>query len=403
MKALVVDGHLKSSLAIVRSLGRAGISVYVGAERSTGMALHSKYVKHRFVYPSPYTDQDGFVRYIKAEAIRMGNMPVVYAQSDATFLSLYLHRSDLCKYMTLVYPDEKSIEIAFDKGATYSLARISGVPTITTYLPETKDEIVLLGKTLQYPAVLKTRRSVTWRNGKGISGSASFIQTAAELQKSFLALKEKLGEAPLVQDCVYGEEYGVEMLAHHGKPYAMLTHHRLRSLSPTGGASVLKETLGAGDLRDTMEAHATFLAEKLAWEGPLMVEFKIDSDTRTPLLMEMNGRFWGSLPLATASGLDIPYLFYRAVAEGDIPQEVGRGRDGVTSNHFFGGVMHLLRVLFVHDPMRAKLYPKRLTALRDFLVLPKHTHSDVWSFRDPKPAFFEVIDILNKLWYNKKR
>lgn len=398
MSALILDGQLKSALAIVRSLGMAQIPVVVGAEQSSAMALHSRYASHTFVYPSPYTDQDGFVRYVKAEAIRMGGKPLVYTCSDATFLSLYLFREELAPHMTLVCPESKSIEIAFDKGATYSLARVSGIPTVTTHLPESKDDIVRLSSTLRYPAVLKTRRSVTWRSEKGIFGSASFVQNEAELEAKFLKLKETLGEAPLVQECVYGEEYGVEMLVRGGKPYAMLTHHRLRSLSPTGGASVLKQVVGPGELRDTMEAHAMTLAEKLVWEGPLMVEFKVDSDTRIPLLMEMNGRFWGSLPLATASGLDIPYLFYKEVMEGQTPQEILRGRDGVRSNHFLGGVRHLVRVLFARDPMRARLYPKRRTALRDFLVLPKHTYSDVWSFHDPKPALFEIVDILKRLW-----
>ncbi len=401
--AIVLDGHLKSALSIVRSLGQKNIPVYVGAERKTAMALHSKYVSGKFMYPSPYRDQDAFVRTIKAEAVRLGGKPVMYACSDATLLLLYEARESLEEYVTLVFPEERSMEIAFDKGGTYSLARVSSVPTITTHLMETREEVERLAKDLVYPVVVKPRHSVIWKDGKGIFGSAHFAHTQEELPIMFSNYREKTGEAPLIQPYVEGEEYGVEMLAEEGRPYAMVTHHRLRSLSPTGGASVLKETIENGEVRKQLEENATILVEKLSWTGPVMVEFKIDSDSREPLLMEINGRFWGSLPLSVFSGVDMPYLYYKVVTENEIPKEVIRGKEGVVSNHFFGGVLHLMRVLFARDKMRARAYPKRLHVLKDFFRIPKGTYSDVWSLQDPKPAFFEVIDILSKLWHSSKQ
>jgi predicted ATP-grasp superfamily ATP-dependent carboligase len=401
MSAIILDGQLKSALTAVRSLGKVGILVSVGAERETGMALHSRHASAQFVYPSPYTDQEGFIREVKREAERLGDKPVVYAFSDATYLSLYSHRSDLCEYMTLIFPDEKSVEIAYDKAATYSLARVSGVPTMSTYTPESYEEIVRLSETLTYPAVIKTRRSVTWKEGVGIFGSASFVQNKEELQNNFETLKEKLGEAPLVQDFLLGEEYGVEMLARKGKVYAQVTHHRMRSLSPTGGASVLKETLREGDLKNTMETYAEKLVKVLEWSGPIMVEFKVDSDTREPKLMEINGRFWGSLPLSVAAGVDMPYLYYVQATKNTVPPDVATAHEGVTSNHFLGDVMHLVRVLVKIDPMRKYLYPTRMQAIRDFCILPLGTKADVFSFQDPKPALFEVINILNKFFHTK--
>ncbi len=394
--AIILDGQLKSALSAVRSLGKREIFVSVGAERKSGMALHSKYAGARFTYPSPYTDVEGFVRAIRAEAIRQGGKPVVYAFSDATYLALYAKREMLSEDMTLMFPDSKSVEIAFDKAGTNSLARVSGVPTITTYTPELKEEVEHLAKSLTYPAVVKTRRSVTWKDGVGVFGSASFVHGGEELVQKFLTLKETLGESPLIQDLLVGEEYGVEMIAKKGKAIAIVTHHRLRSLSPSGGASVLKETVGGGELKNTLEAYATKLIQKLGWTGPVMVEFKVDSDTREPKLMEINGRFWGSLPLSVAAGVDMPYLYYQLVTGESLPSMVVTAREGVTTRHFLGDCMHLLRVFFERDRMRGVLYPKRTKALRDFLFLPKGTQSDVWSWSDPKPAFFEVIDALKK-------
>ncbi len=398
MSAIILDGQLKSALAVVRSLGQRGVVVAVGAERSTGMSLHSKYTHAPFVYPSPYTDETKFIEEVIRQAIRIGNRPVVYAFSDATYLALFAHREALVKHMILVFPEVKSVEIAFDKAATYSLARVSGVPTITTHTPESSNEIQRLGETLTYPAVLKTRKSVTRKNGVGIFGSASFVQNAEELTKNFFELKEKTGESPLVQDFIRGEEYGVEMLVDKGKVFARITHHRIRSLSPTGGASVLKETLPDGALKSMLERYAEKLVEALSWSGPLMVEFKVDSDTREPKLMEINGRFWGSLPLSVIAGVDIPFLYYQYALEEVVPPQMVIVYAGAISNHFLGDVMHLVRVLFRVDPMRAYVYPTRMQAVRDFCMLPLGTKPDVFSVYDIKPSIMEVIDALQKLW-----
>ncbi len=402
MQAIILDGQLKSALSAVRSLGKAGADLAVGAERETGMSLHSKYTNRRFTYPSPYTDQAGFIRAVKAEAVRMGGKPVVYTFSDATYLSLYAEREGLAECMTLVFPDSKSVEIAYDKGATYSLARVSGISTIPMYIPETKEEVTRQSETLKYPVVIKTRKSVTWKDGVGIFGSASFVQSKEELQTKFLDLKSKLGEAPLIQDMLFGEEYGVEMLAKEGEIFARVTHHRIRSLSPTGGASVLKETLRESALKSQLEAYAQKLVEKLSWSGPIMVEFKVDSDTRTPYLMEINGRFWGSLPLSVIAGVDMPYLYFLMATGGELPKDIVTAREGVVSNHFSGDVQHLLRVLFARDPMRKLLYPKRMKAMRDFCVLPIGTKSDVFSISDPKPSIMEIIDNLKKMWHSAR-
>ena len=392
-RAIVLDGELKSALAIVRSLGGRDIVVSVGAERESGMALHSRFAEWSFVYPSPYTNVNGFIDEVEAEAKRLGGKPVVFACSDATFLALYGARERLAVSCTLVFPDDRAMEIAFDKAITYSLARISGIPTITTYMPMNPDELGRVAEKLTYPAVVKPRKSVTLQNGVRHFGSAHFVHDRDELIRVFESLRMRIGESPMIQERMSGEEYGVETIAHGGNPYTFVTHHRIRSLSPSGGASVLKETVLQGALRDMLEMYARKLIHELQWEGPIMVEFKVDSDTKTPKLMEVNGRFWGSLPLSIAAGVDMPYHYYHLATKEAFPPELVSARDGVTTRHFLGDVWHLLTVLFAQDTMRSYTYPRRMQALKAFFQTPKGMRGDVWSLRDPKPAMMEVIDI----------
>ncbi len=50
-----------------------------------------------------------------------------------------------------------------------------------------------------------------------------------------------------------------------------------------------------------------------------MVEFKADARTGTPYLMEINGRFWGSLQLAIDAGVDFPAILVAAALGAPIP------------------------------------------------------------------------------------
>ncbi len=394
--AIVLDGDLKSALAIVRSLGEKGVPVLVGATRESGMALHSRYTKTRFTYPSPYTDGDAFIDAIEREAQNLHDKPVIFACSDATFLLLYEARERLMNVATLVFPDQRAMEMAFDKASTYSLARVIGIPTITTQIPAQSEDARRIGERLTYPAVVKPRRSVTLHEGVRHFGSAHFVHSVTELVARVEKHIETYGDAPLIQERVSGEEYGVETIAHEGRSSVIVAHHRIRSLSPTGGASVVKETVEKSALRDMLVTYAERIIQELKWEGPIMVEFKVDSDTRTPKLMEVNGRFWGSLPLSVRAGADMPFLYYELATEGKIATAEGGVESNVVTRHFWGDVQHLLRVLFARDSMRPHVYPRRRQAIKEFFRWNKHSRGDVWSLRDPKPAMMEVWDILKR-------
>ena len=86
-----------------------------------------------------------------------------------------------------------------------------------------------------------------------------------------------------------------------GEPRLAFQHRRLREVPPSGGPSSYREAVSLDPL---LLEHATLLLRELGWTGLAMVEFKCG--VRGARLMEINGRIWGSLPLAVASGVDFP-------------------------------------------------------------------------------------------------
>lgn len=383
MYAVVLDGELKSALAAVRALGRAGRKVSVGSTRATAMAGFSRYARDRFTYPDPKEDQDRFIAYVIKAASQFPEPPVIFAFSDATFLTLVAHRKELEAVAKLILPPMKAVAVAFDKAATYELARKLGVPTI----PE-----LILEDVREFPVVVKPKTSVSWATGQGRFGTATIATDSATLMAAVAAIREQTGEAPIAQQFVRGTEYGVECLALEGEVSKVFVHERLRSLSPRGGAATVKRAVTEHPAMVAMVQHTRVLIRELSWSGPVMVEWKLDSATGTPLLMEINGRFWGSLPLPERAGVSFT-LGYDVLARGYAAPKA-KAIKPVTTQHFLGDCRWLWRVLTAKDPLRPVLYPSRARAVWAFLKTTVTVPGDVFTVTDPLPFLIEYIDVL---------
>jgi carbamoylphosphate synthase large subunit len=318
----------------------------------------------------------------------LGEKPVIFAFSDATSLLLAGEYETVKEWGVVVMSDLQSIEIAADKVETNELAKKLSIPVIRTY---TEEEF----GTVSFPCVVKNKHSIVWKDGVAVSGSAHFVFTLDELQKTFTSIMQKTGEKPLVMDFVIGEEYGVEMVCDNGRIVSGFSHLRIRSLSPRGGAAVVKKTAEVSEEVTLMEQYAAALVRELAWTGPVMVEFKKDERDGRVVLMEINGRFWGSLPLALTAGAEFVWQTYQ-LALGEHPSSTGFVRTYARTRHLLGDLKWTLSVFFASDPLRKKLYPSRLRALFDFKKELFLSSGDIFSLKDPMPALYEYIDILNR-------
>lgn len=88
----------------------------------------------------------------------------------------------------------------------------------------------------------------------------------------------------------------------------------------------------------------TRLLEELEWHGPAMVEFKRDPRDGRFRLVEVDPRFWGSLALPVAAGVDFPYRYYR-LARGDVDPTPPDYETDVGCHVLVGEVSYLYSVL----------------------------------------------------------
>ena len=108
--------------------------------------------------------------------------------------------------------------------------------------------------------------------------------------------------------------------------------------------------------------------------------------------MEINGRIWGSLPLAVAAGVDFPAMmadmFLGRVTE---PRPlVGRYPTGVRVKSLPLEISWIAAVLAGQRRYSFLPTPPRSAALRVALELPLTPRWDVQSWADPLPGLVEV-------------
>ena len=94
---------------------------------------------------------------------------------------------------------------------------------------------------------------------------------------------------------------GFYLFNKYGELVARFCHRRL--LETPGGISALCESY----YHKKALMNGLILLKHLRWKGVAMAEFIIRTDG-TPMLLEVNPRFWGSLPLAILAGVDFPRL-----------------------------------------------------------------------------------------------
>ena len=127
-----------------------------------------------------------------------------------------------------------------------------------------------------------------------------------------------------------------------------------------------------------------------------VVEYRIEEGTGEPLLMEVNGRFWGSLQLATDSGVNFPRLLAE-IALGSTPR-APTYREGVAVRWWMGDLLRTLRVFKGRPKGFPGRFPSRWSAIRDLLGRqPAGTRNEVLRREDPWPAVAEILKGVTRL------
>lgn len=310
MEAIVTDAHNLITLTVIRSLGRAGISVRALAEGERPLtsipAAWSRFGRVVRVPPIERYPSEFWAQVEDMAGPETVFVPVLLNSVTETAARLRSHGAP----RTLVSGRE-TLEELDQTDRLIRRARTLDIPTPRTFAPSPEeDPDPLSWDQLDFPAVIKYRHGDVL--GLEARDRYRIVRDREELAREYWRM-HGVQARPLVQEYVEGTGYGVSALYdREGRLAAAFCHRRLREFPITGGPSALAESVWEDDLVE----YGTRLLESVGLVGVGMVEFKREARTGQFKLMEVNPRFWGSLPLAVMSGVDFPVLYWR-LAQGE--------------------------------------------------------------------------------------
>jgi protein-tyrosine-phosphatase/predicted ATP-grasp superfamily ATP-dependent carboligase len=393
-RILVLDADSNAGLAVLQSLGAAGYSCVIGAKDDRAPAFASRYVSATAIYPDPLVDATAFQRWI-SDWVRANDVSLIIPATECTLVPLHEMRADAEVARRVAMPSKESIDAALDKERLRSLAAELGVPVPASAYVTNAGELTdgRIDEWLREGgAVVKTTKSKAWKGSAAVEFPTIIVGDRDELKRAVL---ERVQYVPVqVQQWVPGRGLGVELLARHGEIVMSIAHERLHEVPLTGGGSSYRRTI---PMPPALYEDAQKLMRALRYHGVAMVEFRGDPHTGRHWLMEINVRFWGSLPLAIFAGADFPRALAAMLLRGEVPNGPPP-REYVYARKIERDVNWIKLVL----KRRGNFSPFELTQPlgRSLLEWGRvFTGREAWdgaSLRDPAPFLREVKHVFGK-------
>ena len=309
-RVILPYGRSVMALVAAHSLGKKGVEV-IGCDSVDFTILSfSSHVSDYFVYPDFLKDEDAFVDFMidkikefKPEDSRPYVLMPVYKDNDV----LARHKEKFEPYIQVAAPDIEAIDKLHPKDNFARTMQALDVSSPKTWLPEREEE--LQDMNMPFPALIKPYNQI---GGRGIHK----VNNLEELVKYWQENKRKYDQKSLIQELADGEDYCLTALFDHGECKASMAYRNVHRFPPTdSGAGILRETVP--DKR--FKKIASDLMKPLEWNGVAEFDFLWDErEDSTPVLIEVNTRFWGGLFQSVESGIDFPWLLYKLTVTGEV-------------------------------------------------------------------------------------
>lgn len=369
MRALIVeDGRARGALAACRALAESGWTVGIASPGGRGLTARSSRCAKSHDVPAFRGDADAFVADVR-HTVASGGYEIVFGAGDADILALSAGRDRLpC---TFPYPPHDTLVACMDKLALTRSAESHGLAVPRTISPSDPWEP---------PVVVKPRLHWTPGSaGEQTRFEATLARNRCEAE-SAIETARLSGSEPILQEVVHGNLMACGLVASsRGRILAFVQQVADRTWPPDTGVSCRAITVSPDDeLIGKIEP----LLRDLGWSGLAHMQFIVPEDG-TPRLVDLNGRFYGSLSLAVAAGCNLPDVWAR--------QSLGRGPVAIPP-HVTG-----TRYQWLEGDLRRAFTERRgnlLKDLTDTLAYGRGATHSIWAISDPRPGVHHFRSLL---------
>jgi protein-tyrosine-phosphatase len=394
-RILVFGDDTRSFLAVARSLGRWGALVHAAPFDFAAPALRYRHIARVHRLPAYMGSGADWLSELQSLIEREG-IRVLLPCDERALLPLARHREAFGDGVALAIPSDPAIEAMFDKVATRQLAQSQGLEVAKAVIPANVADAEAIVSRLGLPVVLKTRRSYTLEKLHS-RGKAMVLNDTRRLAA---ALGSGVPQASFAEAFVPGKGCGLSVLIHDKRLIQAFQHERVHE-SAHGFL---------GSYRVSVPVHAG-LAEacgrmlvSAGFSGIAMLEFRRRAQDGAFVLLEVNARPWGSLPLPVSLGVDFPADWVSLLLGGH-PRPAKPYKTSVFGRNLWLDLQWLREA--VPSPRASPLGATRFLAgyLMELAArsLSGREKNDTFVLDDPAPALQEGLDGARQVLQGFKR
>ena len=323
---LLTDPDYYGSLAAVRDLGRAGVSVRVADEQGQrSRSATSRFCRQRVVGPVAAQHSDHRLAFLLEQG-REHEGTFLYPTSDDMAWLVARHQDALRTHFRLYQPSADATFGLLDKSRLYAHAETAGVPFPATHAPTTLTALAELCAHLErsggFPVILKPRTQAGLRNkvkGQIVTTTAELLAGVSQMRQPGFYEADFLQSAPtditwpLVQRYMPDAQQNTYSVS--GFIDATGT---LRAARASVKVFQIPVRIGVGvafegrPLVPRLITRIEQIARATGYHGVCEVEFIHVAKQDLYYLMDFNPRYYGQMQFEISRGLALPRLAHAA-------------------------------------------------------------------------------------------
>lgn len=383
-RPVLLLGGGASTLAAARSLGSAGIPIYVSG-RTGCHAMRSRHC--RMALPVP--DREDAMQFWEKMLISAPHPKfegcVIMVGCDESLEFVEAHDQELRKrYIVEEFvPDLRRAML--DKLDTLTLARQAGVPTPNFWPVNTVEDVLAIRDELRFPVMVKPLNSLTFMTEFG--RKLFIVREDFEEVVEKVRLCQERGHKVMVVEMIPGPDSLLSSYYTYRTTNGTLLYNYTKSIIRRwpvnrGGACFHQSEW----LPETAEIGRRMF-EGIGWQGTGNVEFKRDTRDGQLKIIEVNGRLTAGHPLVIRGGAPIDLIIYCHLTGQALPR--------------FDNYSQTLRLW---DPLRDFMAFRQLRqagelSFRGWLqsIFAQKIILSYFCFDDPRPGLSEFSALLAKM------
>lgn len=373
-ESVLLIGGKEKALTVARKLGSEDINIDIAtSETDYTPASHSRFTRNRFTLPS---EENAFIQKIK-DILKHRKYDLLIPLELSTGPQIISNKQEIEKYVPVGSPSQKSYQYAYDKAKTAEACKSAEIP-----IPDTKTATIseLQGKNTpkSFPLIIKHANS---GGGKGVKLIENEEQWKITVDKFSSTYPQK--DKVVIQEYIDGKTRCINAICKNGEVISAYEEERIHEIDM--GPSAYRKIINID--KDIME-YTQRIMQEISWDGPAQIEYRVSGDETK--LIEINGRFWGTLALQLHTDINFPHKLYRLKTEEKIDKESISCEKEVYSRNLIRESEWLLEQF--NQDYRALLSKRALKNLANQLdrAFSGKEHIDELMVRDPLPFLYTI-------------